>query len=175
MDRQCHLPAVQGDRAMAGSSVETPQTLAKRPLPDTGGVDAEPYHRKPHGQSRFPKTSVAPLEEIFPGTLQGGLDPGQCGQRREILPGFKALPIPGAQPRFLGHLFLRESRSDPHRRNIPSEACPKSAGRWLFRWHARHRLENETAATRGFTSPCWRVYSGLCAVEMLVPSASETR
>jgi len=126
-------------------------------------------------KSRLPECSVAPLEEVFPCTLQGGLDPGQRGQRREILPGLKALPIPGAQPRFFRHLLLRDSRSDPHRRNIPSEACPKSAGGWLFRWHARHGLENETTATRGFTSPCWRVYSRQCAVEMLVPSASETR
>jgi len=105
----------------------TDKNLGEASSPQNPGGDAEPCPRKPHAtKTGFQKCSVAPLEEVFPCTLQSGLDPGQGGQGREILPCLKALPIPGAQARFLCHLLLNDACSDPQ---ISSPPRPQPHGK----------------------------------------------
>lgn len=99
-----------------------------------------------------PAGSIAPFKEGFPRAIQHSLDPRKCGNRREILTSFDALPIPRTEPGPLRRLLLRDTCLDPHGRNISPETCATGTGHRLFRWHGRYRLENENHATRGFTS-----------------------
>lgn len=99
-----------------------------------------------------PAVSIAPIKEGFPRTIQHGLDPRQCRNRRKILPGFDTLPIPSTEPRSFRRLLLRDACPDPHGRNISPETRAQGTGHRLFRWHGRYRCPKEIHATRGFTS-----------------------
>ena len=99
-----------------------------------------------------PTESIAPFKEGFPRAIQHGLDPRESGNRREILPSFDALPIPGTEPRSFGCLLLRDACLDPHGRNIFPKTCTMGTGHRLFRWHGANRRGNENHTTRGFTS-----------------------
>jgi len=99
-----------------------------------------------------PAVSIAPIKEGFPRTIQHGLDPHKCRNRREILPRFDALPVSRTESRSFGRLLLRDACPDPHGRNISPETCAKGTGHRLFRWHPADRRGNENIRTRGFTS-----------------------
>jgi hypothetical protein len=140
------LQSVQGNRRLSAFPVGSG---GNRGLPSCVEGSSSPRTPPPTG---FCVHLPAAFEEVFPGTLQSGLDPCQRGQRWEILPGLKALPIPCAEPRLLRDLLLRDPGTGSHRRYVFTEAIPTAAWGRLFRWHGRHGCENEKPATRGFTS-----------------------
>lgn len=98
------------------------------------------------------RVNRTPFKEGFPRAIQHGLDPRKSRNRREILPSFDALPIPGTEPGSFGRLLLRDACLDPHGRNIFPKTSAMETGHRLFRWHAVNRRGNEIHATRGFTS-----------------------
>jgi len=170
VERAFPLRPLQGNRGISASPVIGEGSAGCRAVEMSGSAIPARHLPKfsfPSASTATPRESTsflnhhvslpAAFEEVFPGTLQNALDPCQRGQRREILPGLKALPIPGAEPRFLRHLLLRDPGPDPHRSHVFTKTIAAAAGGRFFRWHARHRCENEKPATRGFTSLCVRV------------------